>query len=476
MKTGRNDPCPCGSGKKFKKCCLGKKQPALSGTRHRSGLPLPPASPSRSLDRTKPSAPRPVAAPRPRSPAEERWDTVWKEFESQHGEERKAVFLRELDDKELMTDGAAFEMLSRLHQDAVEHGERARFGELVGALAERLSDVYEQSAHFYLSWQLQDALVESRPDTLAIAQKLAAKAGQDIDIVNPGLLALAYHGQLGPLVQAMRIGWHTVQSSAKILPWAISRFAEKGVNFEIYDYLEHTSSPDPSDGVLLDRIKYFIPDPRLDYVAQFIGDLTDQGTRRWTVNDFALKPPRKKNRDDWDESENEGDEPPDAGALNLSRLVSQFVGYLRRVEGVPYPKGDLARDELYRYFIQRHQGELKPRLSMLDQALHPKKKLPPPPRPAHPLCPERVTFEVCLARMISLMNSQYHTLAALFESIPAWLRFLESQGLIDNERHAKTLDELRPLHAELLPLMKSYVDDPALYRALQAWPLHPGAG
>ena len=25
-KIGRNDPCPCGSGKKYKKCCLGKKQ------------------------------------------------------------------------------------------------------------------------------------------------------------------------------------------------------------------------------------------------------------------------------------------------------------------------------------------------------------------------------------------------------------------------------------------------------------------
>lgn len=22
-KTGRNDPCPCGSGRKFKRCCLG---------------------------------------------------------------------------------------------------------------------------------------------------------------------------------------------------------------------------------------------------------------------------------------------------------------------------------------------------------------------------------------------------------------------------------------------------------------------
>ncbi len=24
MKLGRNDPCPCGSGKKYKKCCLSK--------------------------------------------------------------------------------------------------------------------------------------------------------------------------------------------------------------------------------------------------------------------------------------------------------------------------------------------------------------------------------------------------------------------------------------------------------------------
>ncbi len=36
--VGRNDPCPCGSGKKFKKCCLGKEAvegpwmpPGLSG-------------------------------------------------------------------------------------------------------------------------------------------------------------------------------------------------------------------------------------------------------------------------------------------------------------------------------------------------------------------------------------------------------------------------------------------------------------
>ena len=28
-KTNRNDPCPCGSGKKYKKCCLNKKGPKI---------------------------------------------------------------------------------------------------------------------------------------------------------------------------------------------------------------------------------------------------------------------------------------------------------------------------------------------------------------------------------------------------------------------------------------------------------------
>lgn len=30
-KIGRNDPCPCGSGRKYKRCCLGKQQPTGTG-------------------------------------------------------------------------------------------------------------------------------------------------------------------------------------------------------------------------------------------------------------------------------------------------------------------------------------------------------------------------------------------------------------------------------------------------------------
>src|SRR4051812_13585756 len=33
MKTGRNDPCPCGSGKKYKKCCLPKEELSAAAVR-----------------------------------------------------------------------------------------------------------------------------------------------------------------------------------------------------------------------------------------------------------------------------------------------------------------------------------------------------------------------------------------------------------------------------------------------------------
>jgi len=36
MKTGRNDPCPCGSGMKFKKCC-GRLEPAPAPDKSGSG-------------------------------------------------------------------------------------------------------------------------------------------------------------------------------------------------------------------------------------------------------------------------------------------------------------------------------------------------------------------------------------------------------------------------------------------------------
>lgn len=47
-KTGRNDPCPCGSGKKYKRCCLEKDEAAASAAREAAGASAA-ASPLRAI-------------------------------------------------------------------------------------------------------------------------------------------------------------------------------------------------------------------------------------------------------------------------------------------------------------------------------------------------------------------------------------------------------------------------------------------
>jgi hypothetical protein len=42
--TGRNDPCPCGSGRNYKKCCLGKNQAFSSDDYPLAGVEFGPES------------------------------------------------------------------------------------------------------------------------------------------------------------------------------------------------------------------------------------------------------------------------------------------------------------------------------------------------------------------------------------------------------------------------------------------------
>ncbi len=131
MKVGRNDPCPCGSGKKFKKCCLGKNReasatPALGGSA--SGVSAA-ASGSDPLDTLKAAIAtakeREAKTPKaPRDPVIEKAESIFKEFEAQTEEGRIALFLETLKDAEMMDDEMAFAMLGQLHTDAAKRGER----------------------------------------------------------------------------------------------------------------------------------------------------------------------------------------------------------------------------------------------------------------------------------------------------------------------------------------------------------------
>jgi hypothetical protein len=483
MKVGRNDPCPCGSGKKYKKCCSGKDQEESSRATRVTPPPMPqepsrlPQAPARSSVPPKIARP-PLPPPPPLDPLVEKANKRWEEFESLKGEARVAFFLRTLEDAELMKDELAYEMLSQLRTEALESGNRNQFAEWVESLRQRQPEVYEEKKMYLLSWSLEDALAEGREEAVfSLGRELAAYAGDDIDLFNRNRESLEYHGMLSLLAEIHRIAWTKVEDSGNIVPWGISGFAEKACRYEMYAYIESTDAPDPTPAVLLDRIKFYFKDPNEDFIRQFLADVTGRSGTTWRGEDFVLRPATTR-KGDWDEDEDEEEESKshEQGVKNLARLINEFIGYLRREENVSYARGELVQVSLFEYFVDRHKGKLDPQPSMLERAMKPHLKLPKPPRPIHPLCPERVTFDFHIAGNLSIFAMKYHVAAALFQTIPAWLRFLESRHLTSSEIRSKVVANLLPMHPAMQKICSQFKQDPLLSQRQEAWPADAAKG
>jgi hypothetical protein len=153
MRAGRNDPCPCRSGRKYKKCCLAADMKA------QAAIPLPARPAKEVIASATPLETEPKPPVDPRIAA---FNARWDEFENQDYEGRIELFLSTLDDKELMDTEMAFAMLSQLFAQAAEHNERERFDQVVTALRQRVPEAYRENAVYCLSWLVSNALAAGR--------------------------------------------------------------------------------------------------------------------------------------------------------------------------------------------------------------------------------------------------------------------------------------------------------------------------
>lgn len=470
--TGRNDPCPCGSGKKYKKCCLKQDEAARRAEAARSADEAAAAPPA-----PWPAAPNGTQPPdlwadetdeawwdEPEAPAEVSAEADalyarWEEFEAAEDyEEQIALFLRTLDDG-LLDAETAFEMLNVIHGTTAAHDERDRFDALVAQLRQRLPEVYAHDAHFYADWLISNALAAGRLAALpALVEELADTAGAELDTVNRVFDQLAYHGQLALLAAAMRRAWPLVRDAGQYFEWAVDEFAERGMTIALLDYLERTAAPNPVELAALGA-EFDVTLVQPGGAAQFLAHITGQADRRWTLADFDLTVHRRR--------KGEPEPPADTGRTNLYYLTVEFLGYLRRVEGLSYARGELARDQIQRYILERHDGQLQN-----DDDRRRTGKRGAKTRltaPGQPLCPERGTLDRYLVSLLNIFSSQPHRAAALFETLPAWLRFLAERGLLDADLHERTLHELHGLVDSVCQVLGSYLSDPGLRLTAERW-------
>jgi hypothetical protein len=497
MKLGRNDPCHCGSGKKYKKCCL-EKDEAAALARQAQALEYDEefddddeAEDDMAFQPDDSPPPMPVSKDKNQMDLElfddddddddapeideQTASQRWKEFEKQNYEGKIALFVKTLEEPQLMDDQMAFDMLDTLRQETSNHNERDRYEALVEQLRERLPKVYAKSAHFYLENCIDNAVIAGRFERIpAFMAELAARAGRDIDTFNNVVNQLAYHNRLSTLIDAMHIGWPLVNHSGEIVPWGVDEFADQAVKFLVFDYIEQHPAAAAGDAELFERIKFY-SQVDAERINKFIAILSGQLGREWTREDFAFKPRKRQPRDRYDDDN--GINIPKPIQQRLFDLSLEFQGYLYREQNVPLTQSELGREQIVNYVIARLAGELEPRLSMLEAAFNkPKPKTRPPEfymsgdeNSVNWLCPDCETFDHFLSGLFHFLNDQPYKAAATFEILPFWLRFLETRQLLSAPLHEKTSHELRQLATHLRELFRKISADPALHAAMNTW-------
>lgn len=433
-KVGRNDPCPCGSGKKYKQCCLLKEKEAAR-ERHAAErvIQLDSEPEIHELSPVTTEAAEPAASTTEDDPL----DLFWNDFKDADYEGKIALFYQVLEDEEIKLDGQiVFDMFDVLYRETLERDERDRFDEMVHALRQATPELYAEEQPYLLGWVVQNAIAADREEDVAEGiRKFSTIADNDIDLYIKALDQLEYHGYLDLLTEAATIAWPQIKESKNIMAWGIDDFAESATNYHIFQYLERHPQARGDEPELLTRLNTFA-DPDPDRLRHYFDWVTGRQASNWTEADFAHQNKQFSE--------------------NLHHLSLEFLDYLRREKQIPYTKAEQACDGLTSYFFRRHGGTLK-----VD-----KKN----PKIRHPLCPDTATLDSFLGKLLQLLSYQIFKAAAIFELIPAWLEFLRTRELVTDAISTQTLQGLKPLHEPLLKIYRSDKSDPALFEALENWP------
>lgn len=481
MRVGRNDPCHCGSGKKYKKCCLSKDEAARPA--YEPAVELP----SVVQDKSSPSGGTTLPAPKAAqalTPQQQAQKDRWAEFERADFDTRIALFEQTLTEPDILDADLSLDLFLGLRDGADTAERRRQVSSLVDRLREQLPAVYENREPSYTSWRITEALDEGRhADVVALATRMGELAGQHIDEFNVVYNQLAWHGLLEALTRALSAGWPRVRKSRKIVPWGVDEFADKGAYCVMFEWLDRCPDAREVDTELREAVSFFLPDltqPLDAVMARLAGWSQDT----WAASDFQFlagppnttkKRPRQRTDDDTDDEasnpshELDDDDPEETRLWNLGL---EFIGYARNQEDIPFTKGRLFEDCLTAYLRRRRAGDLEQRESILTAMSRPSWKSPPkrkPPVPDHPLCPDARSLDRFLADRLNILGYRPYHAAVTLELLPAWLRFLVARGLLDPAQHARTLDKLRDLARRVAKLLRDH-DDPALAKCLDQWP------
>ncbi len=487
--AGRNDPCPCGSGKKYKHCHMKLDREAAEEAKAASDAEAARLAYSGlrsesddAFARLDPSRTRSAHEDEPGLDEEiDRFNALFHAFDA-------AEYIGKIQIcHDAIIEGAldgelVFEFFNELYPLTVEQDERHRFEELANLLAEHKPDLYREQAHWLLDWQITNALFAGNMDEVhMLLDAWSEPAGRDLEVYFHTLDRLAYFGDAVAVLRAMENGLQGLAAhKADYSPYVGGGYRHRHLETVLVDYLAAHPSLQVPDDELLQKLRVY-PDVDAEWAAKLVDLWGDFARNQWSLEDFHFRPPQRSSGPEWyDDEEDEDEEIVDPAVEKLRQLTYAFVAYLIQMEQVPPTRALLVRSPIMEYILARHAGELSggssspfrapgPVRHRKNRRLRATRKRRQRQGAPHPLLPERNTLDRFLARYFGFLSLNRIPAGALFEMMPHWLRFLDHVGLLEAEQREETVNNLSPLHQDLLRIYAQNPSYPDFAAILAQW-------
>ena len=425
MKLGRNDPCRCGSGKKYKKCCLDKdsaKEATAAG-----GMLKVPGDGRSSETRIDGEA---------EDADSKKWRKFWDEYSSLPIERQLAKAKQMIDEEPEFDGDLALDLLDGLVPRLQQAGRAVDVDLLLDHLETKQPLAFQEVAPWLNSYRIENAFVTGR-DLAPVLQSLAQNPVENIDGFFHMMDQVRYHGKGAALIPFLAGIRDKIDASNELFD--DTKYEFRSVCLSLIFDEQLTRFPDLvlNDPKLMDKLEPFFSeeDSREDRMA-FMEARSGRIEREWTAEAFLVQN-------------------AEARRHNLFLFSQLFAWHLESQHHWQKDRATMAAWEIYRYCHDKDRARKEEGVA-------------PQEVDARSLLPQPGSAEKYIVGILHFANPNPHRAAVFWLALHLWIECLERTKLVESIKANRLKEALRAKLSHLPELMKRLVFDPVLQQDLAA--------
>jgi len=495
MKVGRNDPCPCGSGKKYKKCCWRKDKEEVP-------VSVQKEEPMREFMQQILEAEGGSFDDKPY------FDNEDNHFEDEEGniysmsqidrdieegleaeeqalldmsyqfhslpyEEKAQYLIKIIQEEDWLDAELLMDMLQTLRTESTEKGEGHILLPILDALQTYHKEYYNDFHGYYGLWGFLAALSKGEPEAIKLARKrLLEHYSPNLVCIDHAIRTCFLKGALDQALLLAREGWPFVRKSTYLTNREKDTFLERAYVVEVLSYFSKEEKDASEIGTLRELNEALSTYGTIDKRSEaFVSIFQGTHSEHWDLNVLQFSCSTKFQVAQEEElylggepvpvesymlTEGDGEKetytigPPRAfspGKQDLYTLCLHFLCYLRDKKQLPLGFAEIVRHWIQGYLQSRHKGLFQEEPKRNKRGSKKKKKgkkkrlkeLPS----SHFLSFERESFAW---RISSTLSANFDDASEILRYLSYWLDFLEDEEIVNPSR----LEEGRQFCQEII--------------------------